>query len=36
MPRHSKNNTALGFFTYEEKRKLNYGTQKVKYKYLIN
>ena len=29
MPRHSKNNTALGFFTYAEKQKLKYGTAKV-------
>lgn len=29
MPqRHSKNNNDLGFFTYEEKRKLGYGTQR--------
>ncbi|KAJ3034214.1 hypothetical protein HDV00_005261 [Rhizophlyctis rosea] len=28
MSRHSKNNTALAFFTYAEKQKLNYGTQK--------
>ncbi|KAJ1698930.1 hypothetical protein LUZ63_007442 [Rhynchospora breviuscula] len=29
MPqRHSKNNNDLAFFTYEEKRKLGYGTQK--------
>ncbi|KAJ3299011.1 hypothetical protein HK104_010093 [Borealophlyctis nickersoniae] len=28
MSRHSKNNTALAFFTHAEKAKLNYGTQK--------
>ncbi|KAL7102968.1 hypothetical protein ACP275_08G151200 [Erythranthe tilingii] len=29
MPqRHSKNNNDLGFFTYDEKRKLGYGTQR--------
>lgn len=29
MPqRHSKNNNDLAFFTYDEKRKLGYGTQK--------
>ncbi|KAJ1988060.1 hypothetical protein H4R33_002590 [Dimargaris cristalligena] len=28
MPRHSKNNTALGFFTYAERRMTNYGTKK--------
>ena len=29
MPqRHSKNNNDLAFFTYEEKRKLGYGTQR--------
>ncbi|KAJ3181826.1 hypothetical protein HDU85_003341 [Gaertneriomyces sp. JEL0708] len=28
MSRHSKNNTALSFFTHAEKQKLNYGTQK--------
>ncbi|ORX90901.1 hypothetical protein K493DRAFT_379862 [Basidiobolus meristosporus CBS 931.73] len=28
MSRHSKNSTALGFFTYAEKQRLNYGTQK--------
>ncbi|KAJ3117518.1 hypothetical protein HDU96_006447 [Phlyctochytrium bullatum] len=28
MSRHSKNNTALGFFTYAERQKLSYGTQK--------
>ncbi|KND03892.1 uncharacterized protein SPPG_01346 [Spizellomyces punctatus DAOM BR117] len=28
MSRHSKNNTALAFFTQAEKAKLNYGTQK--------
>ncbi|KAJ1922029.1 hypothetical protein H4219_000376 [Mycoemilia scoparia] len=28
MPRHSKNNTALGFFTYHERQQLNYGTKK--------
>ena len=28
MSRHSKNNTARGFFTYEERQKLNYGTSK--------
>jgi len=30
MSRHSKNNTALGFFTYAERQKLNYGTQKLR------
>ncbi|CAG8439597.1 10893_t:CDS:2 [Ambispora gerdemannii] len=28
MPRHSKNNTALSFFTYAESQALNYGTKK--------
>ncbi|KAJ3086572.1 hypothetical protein HK102_012892 [Quaeritorhiza haematococci] len=28
MSRHSKNNTALAFFTHAEKQKLDYGTQK--------
>ncbi|KAK9766835.1 hypothetical protein K7432_003798 [Basidiobolus ranarum] len=28
MSRHSKNSTALGFFTYAEKQRLNYGTLK--------
>ena len=28
MSRHSKNNTALAFFTSAEKEKLGYGTQK--------
>ncbi|RIA96336.1 hypothetical protein C1645_687968 [Glomus cerebriforme] len=28
MPRHSKNNTALSFFTYAEGRALDYGTKK--------
>jgi nitric oxide synthase-interacting protein len=29
MPqRHSKNNNDLAYFTYEEKRKLGYGTQR--------
>lgn len=28
MARHSKNNTALGFFTYDEKKKAQYGTKK--------
>ncbi|PKI35844.1 hypothetical protein CRG98_043753 [Punica granatum] len=29
MPqRHSKNNNDLAFFTYDEKRKLGYGTQR--------
>ena len=27
MPRHSKNNTALGFFTNAERDMLTYGTQ---------
>jgi nitric oxide synthase-interacting protein len=30
MPRHSKNNTALGFFTRQEKQQLGYGTQRVR------
>lgn len=29
MSKHSKNNTARGFFTYEEKKKLKYGTIRV-------
>ena len=29
MPRHSKNNTALSFFTYAEGKALDYGTKKV-------
>ncbi|KAG9299930.1 hypothetical protein G9A89_009658 [Geosiphon pyriformis] len=29
MPRHSKNNTALSFFTYAEGQALDYGTKKV-------
>ncbi|RIB11467.1 hypothetical protein C2G38_2020319 [Gigaspora rosea] len=28
MPRHSKNNTALSFFTYAEGKALNYGTKR--------
>ena len=28
MSRHSKNNNTRGFFTYEERQKLNYGTVK--------
>ena len=28
MTRHSKNNTARGYFTYAEKQMLEYGTQR--------
>ena len=35
MSKHSKNNCARGFFTYEEKQKLNYGTIKVTRRLLI-
>ncbi|KAJ1912964.1 hypothetical protein IWQ60_009423 [Tieghemiomyces parasiticus] len=28
MPRHSKNNTALGFFTYAERQMMDYGTKR--------
>ena len=28
MTKHSKNNTARGFFTAQERAKLNYGTQR--------
>lgn len=30
MPRHSKNNTASAVFSYDERKKLNWGTQKVR------